>query len=295
MTSQPLYDFGGQGPVMQLAVANGFPPQTYQPLLGPLTARYRVVCLPPRPLWPDPPPPSSITSWRSLGDDLLAGMARYGLRDVIGVGHSFGAVALLLAAVEAPDSFRALILLDPPLLSPWFLRGVRAMQSLGLGGRLPLAQGALRRRHRFASVDEAFAYWRGKPLFRDWPDATLRLYAESMARPAADGDGLELAWSREWEAKYYRTLYTGSWGLLRRLPPGLPLLAVRGTTTYAFPAASARAFCRLLPAASLVEIEAGHLFPHTAPDTTRDAMVRWLDKTEPPGRQGRQENARKRV
>lgn len=77
-------------PTMHLAVANGFPPLTYTPLLGPLTDRYRVVSLPPRPLWSNPPSPETLTSWRVLADDLLAGMREYDLRDVIAVGHSFG-------------------------------------------------------------------------------------------------------------------------------------------------------------------------------------------------------------
>ncbi|MFO7322241.1 MAG: alpha/beta hydrolase [Chloroflexota bacterium] len=277
MRSQPLHEFGGQGPVLHLAVANGFPPQTYSPLLVPLTERFRVVSLPPRPLWPDPPPPAGVHSWSSIAGDLLAGLAQHQLRDVIGVGHSLGSIISLLAAVEASGCFRAVILLDPPLLPPWFLLGARLLQAVGLGGRLPLVQGALRRRHRFASHDEAFNYWRGKPLFHDWPDAALRLYVESMLRPAANGDGLELAWSREWEAQLYRTLYTRPWSLLKRIPAGLPVLAIRGATSHIFTAASARAFCRVLPGAELVEIEgAGHLFPHTAPDATRDAIVRWL-------------------
>lgn len=42
----PLYHLGGQGTPLHLAVANGFPPAVYQPLLTPFTEMYRVVSLP---------------------------------------------------------------------------------------------------------------------------------------------------------------------------------------------------------------------------------------------------------
>ena len=39
MTDYPLTEFGGSGPLMVISLANGFPPQTYRPLLDPLTDR----------------------------------------------------------------------------------------------------------------------------------------------------------------------------------------------------------------------------------------------------------------
>lgn len=277
MPEQPLVELGGTGgAVMHIAVANGFPPQTYTPLLAPLTARYRVVSLPPRPLWTNPPPPDSVTSWRSLASDMLAGLRKHDLRDVIAVGHSFGAVASMLAVLEEPSRFRALILLDPTFLPPHLLWLIKLSRIFRFEHRQPLVQGALRRRARFATEQEAFDYWRGKPLFRDWSDDVLWLYTRSLTRPAPDG-GLELAWSPQWEARYYKTIFTESWRELPKLRGVLPVLAIRGTTTNTFLEASARKFRRVLPAAVYAEIEGhGHLFPHSAPDQTRAIMEGWL-------------------
>ena len=88
--SFPLYDFGGSGPLLHVSIANGFPPETYRPLLDPLTGRYHVVCLLPRPLWPDPPDPQTLTTWRVLASDLLDGLRAHGMDDVILLGHSMG-------------------------------------------------------------------------------------------------------------------------------------------------------------------------------------------------------------
>src|SRR5690606_10588078 len=142
-----------------------------------------------------------------LADDLLAGMHQHNLHDVIAVGHSFGAVVSLLSVLEEPGRFRALVMLDPTILPVPLMQGIQALRTQGKAPRIPLVEGALSRRNRFANAEEAYHYWRGKPLFKDWADDTVRLYAEGLTRPAADGDGVELAWLREWEAYYYLSIY----------------------------------------------------------------------------------------
>jgi pimeloyl-ACP methyl ester carboxylesterase len=273
---QPLYTFGGDGPIMHIAVANGFPPQTYQPLLQPFTARYRVVCLPPRALWPDAPlPPEQPGSWRSLADDLLAGIHQYNLTDIIALGHSFGGIASLLAALDEPERFRALILLDPTIPAPELMQMVRHAQETGQTDLIPLVQTAQRRRRNFDTVKEAYTYFKGKALFENWPDESLRLYTESMLRPA--GNGFELAWTPEWEVYYYRSMYTDTWEVLPRLRGLLPTLVIRGEKTDTFVEESAARMKTLVPDATYVDIpEHGHLFPQSAPNETRQVIENWL-------------------
>lgn len=273
----PMYEFGGSGPALHLAGANGFPPQTYEPVFQPLTTQYRVVSLLPRPLWRMPPPPEQLLHWRQMAGDLLAGLRALDLSDVIAVGHSMGGVFSILAALEEPERFRALVLLDPTLLAPHLLLAVRAMRAVGLESRLPLVQGALRRRAEFESIEAAYEYWRGKPLFAGWPDETVRLYAESMTRPDGEGEGVALAWPREWESRVYQTVPADVWEHVGRLDGLLPVLVVRGSETDTFGEASARKFGELVPRADMIVVEGhGHLFPHSAPDETRGIIRGWL-------------------
>jgi pimeloyl-ACP methyl ester carboxylesterase len=272
-----LYEFGGDGPPINLAIANGFSPQTYRPLAGPLADRYRVVSLLPRALWTPPPPPGEFHTWRQMADDLLAGLREHEMRDVIAVGHSMGGVASMLAAIAEPERFRALILLDPTLLRPELLRLIAAMRALGQVSHFPLARGARRRRAQFASAAEAFAYWRDKPLFHNWSDAVLQLYVEGMTRPSANGAGVELAWPPEWEARYYETIVTDSWREVPKLRGLLPVLVIWGRETDTFTRVSARKFRRLVPEATVVDIPGhGHLFPQSAPDEARGIIEGWL-------------------
>lgn len=284
---QPLIELGGakDAPLLHLALANGFPPQTYVPFLTPLMARYRCVNLPPRALWthpdgtPDSRDPQETRAWDDLATDLLAGMEQYGLRDVIAVGHSFGGVASMLALIRQLERFKALVLLDPTFLPRNMLRVLQLARLVGIELRTPLVKGALKRRARFDSTDEAFQYFRGKRLFADWSDDAVRRYAETLI-PHPE-DGLTLAWSAQWEARYFETVYAKSWRTLghphlRRVP----LLIVRGGVSDTFTAESFAQAKRLLPHAAFAEIPGhGHLFPHSAPDQAAQVVGEWLSKT----------------
>lgn len=272
---QTHYDFGGTGSVMHMALANGFPPQTYIPLLQPFTDHYRVLSFPPRALWDNPPQPQSMSSWQDMADDILAALDAHGIDKVIGVGHSMGAVATMLAAIQAPERFRGIVLLDPTIFPPIALNVMAAMRLVGLESRFPLINKAMRRRAHFDSTESAFAYWRKKSLFADWDDAVLRHYVDGLTRP--DANGVTLMWSPEWEARYYATIYTGSWRKVPKLRGLLPVLTIRGTTTNTFLSPAAERMRRVLPAMTYAEIEGhGHLFPQSAPEQTRTIMDDWL-------------------
>jgi len=273
---QRIQKFSSDGPLMTLAVANGFPPSTYLPMLDPLTETYRVISLLPRALWNGELPPERLYSWKDmLAQDMIDIIKANNLKDIIGVGHSFGAIGTLLTAIAVPERFKALVLLDPTILPRPALWMIRASQKLGL--KNPYAQRADIRRFRFDSVDDAFTYFRPKRLFHDWPDAALKRYSQTL-KPHPDG-GLQLSWPREWEAYYFRTMYTGIWRELPKLSEtGLPVLVVRGGDSDTLVVSAASRMQRILPEMSYREIEGhGHLFPHTAPAQTADLILSWLD------------------
>ena len=280
MSEVPLDPLGGQAssPTLLLAPANGFPPRCYQPLLAPLARDWRLLALPPRAMWPDSgPPPAEPGSWQSLADDLLAGMARHNLRGVVALGHSMGAVVLMLAALREPQRFRALALLDPAILTEERLATLRGLRDRAELDQMPLAQGARERQHRFASPQAAFTYWRPKPLFADWSDAALWAYTRSMTRPARDGAGFELSWRRDWEAWYYTSVELEPWRALARLEGQMPILLLQGADSETFPADSLRRARATLPAATPVSLPGcGHLFPLSHPELTRPALEAWL-------------------
>ncbi len=271
-----IYEFNeGRGKLLvNLAYANGFLPQTYRRALQPLFDHYRVVSIHVRAMWENCPP-ESLKNWPQMGDDLLAGLD--GLTDdrpVIGIGHSMGGVATLYAALKRPERFSHLILIDPTLMSPGVLWRMRLTRLLGMEARLPLVQGALRRRQQWDSTEDAYQYFRSKPLFARWPDDVLRDYAQSMTVPADNG-GVRLAFDPRWEAQFYRTVPTDVWKLPGRVQQ--PMLVIRGELTTTFGEASAANFRRLNPRAHIVTVKgAGHLVPQEKPDETGKLIADFL-------------------
>jgi pimeloyl-ACP methyl ester carboxylesterase len=275
---QPIYEFGGAGSVLHFALANGFAPQTYKPLLDPLTDRYRVITLPPRALWDGETPPAKAITWKAfVAQDLIQGLRDYDLRDVIGVGHSFGGVATLLASIVEPQRFKAIVLLDPTILPPSIMRAVQLARIFRASFVNGMAKRAESRRNQFESVEEAYAYFREKRLFADWSDEAVRLYAETL-KPMDTG-AYTLGWAREWEAFYFRTFYAGTWGDIGKVSRDIPILAVRGGKSDTFYPKAAEILQRKLPHMDYAVVAGhGHLFPQSAPDETRTIIADWLDK-----------------
>lgn len=274
--SPPIQDLGGVGPSLLLAPANGFPPETYLPAFAALLDRYRLRALPPRALWPGTAaPPHEPGDWESLAEDILRALDHHQVEPALAIGHSFGAVALLLAAAREPDRFLGLALLDVTLMTRTRMADLAALGQQELALRSPLADGALNRRDRFDSLDEAYNFWRGKPLFADWSDQALRCYTAAVLAP--DGEGYSLRWSGAWEAWYYRSYHTTTWNAIDRLPGTFPMLVVRGGTSDTFSAEAAEEFLRAAPSARLVTLpHHGHLFPQAAPALTLETVEPWL-------------------
>jgi len=257
-----LCDFGGQGPVIHLAHANGFPPGTYRPLAESLTARYQVVALPARPLWHGSRPESAPT-WHPMAGDLVDGLDQLGFSGVVGVGHSLGGVLTLIGAVRRPDIFRAVVLIDPVILPPGWLRVVRALRLLRLDQRLPLVQGALHRRRTWPNRRACYEQYRAKPFFATWPDGSLWAYVEAGTRERSDGQ-VELVYPPEWEAHIFATTPIDVWQFVPRLR--VPALVIRGERSATFRPASMARMERLLPEARFAVVpKAGHLVPMERP------------------------------
>lgn len=278
---QPLLELGGDSakPVLSFAPANGFVPQTYLPMLRPLMQDYRVVSLPPRALWGDEaaPEPQPHHSWESIADDLLAAYQSFGLSGFVAIGHSIGGIASALAALKEPRHFKALILLDPTILSREICEWMRQAIASGQAAHSPLAQGAKRRRNEFESVEDVYQRFKGKSIFADWHDEALRLYAEYGTVPKAEG-GRRLAWPPEWEAFYFSTYYADIWRELPKLNQlNLPMLIVGGGASDTYVPAVAQEVAQILPNATHASIAGhGHLFPHSAPKEAANLIQNWL-------------------
>ncbi len=255
-------DWGGDGPPLHFAHANGLPPESYRTLLEPLTDTFRVVSFAARPLWSDDPP-ESLGDWTPLAEDLGRELDRREIEGVIGVGHSLGGVLTAMAAAADPKLFSALVLIDPVVFTfprSWFWA---AMKGLGQGGRLPLVQSARRRRDRWPDRETVAAAYRSKPAFAGWTEAAFNDYLE--AGFVGSDDGVRLRYPKAWEARIFEISPADVWTALRAIE--IPVLFLRGANSETFLAGAAARASREMANVEVREIPAtSHFLPFEDPD-----------------------------
>jgi pimeloyl-ACP methyl ester carboxylesterase len=273
----PSLDFGGTGEPLHFLHANGYPPGCYHPLIERLTTRFRVFGMLLRALWPDTDP-TALRDWKPLSEDLSRFLREAHLGAVVGMGHSIGAVVTMRAALREPELFRALVLIEPVLLSPQQILLLRAARALGLARRLDnRIDAALRRRRTFDGLEQLFSGYRRREIFRFFSDEQLRFLVEGITRPTPDGR-YELTYSPEWEASIYRTGIWNDWDLwdgLRGLR--IPTLFLRGAETDTFFARTADMVQKRNPAIHMVTLSgATHLAPMERPDEVFEATLEFV-------------------
>jgi pimeloyl-ACP methyl ester carboxylesterase len=277
----PYTDFGGRGPLLHFSHPNAYTPGCFRQFLAPFTAHFRVLAAHHRPLWylapghrADRPEAFIDWDWDSVADELLRFLDEQRLEGIIGVGHSLGAVATMLAARKEPARFRALALIEPVFLPPALLELARANPQAA--AERPFVLAALRRRDRWPSRQDAFDRFRAKPVFDGWSDEALWDYVNhGLHDDPATGEAA-LSFPREWEARFYSRPPTNVWEAL----PGLsqPTLAVRGSASDTLFLDAWALWQALQPAATFVEMDGlGHMLTMEDPTGTAAVVLHWLE------------------
>lgn len=269
-----MMDFGGEGPILHFAHPNAYGPELFAEFLRPFTQHYHVIAQQQRPLWPHQSP-DDLTDWRVLADDLIYFLDQQGVQQVVGMGHSLGAVLTMVASAKRPDLFSKLVLLDPVFMPPHILQMVAQLPEQAES--LPLVSNTRKRRDRWPTQQEAFAHYRAKSVFARFSDETLWAYINTGVVPADEG-GYKLRYSREWEAAMYKQMMTFGHWVWDYLPQVTqPTLGVRAAETDALFPEGWQLWQAVQPGHTFVEMpDVSHLLMLEKPTAVAELVLAYL-------------------
>jgi pimeloyl-ACP methyl ester carboxylesterase len=268
-----LHDLGGRGPAVLLAHATGFAGRIWEPVAERLEG-YHCFALDTRTHGASITPPDASRSWHGVAEDLLAAVDALQLHGCAAAGHSMGAAALLLAELSRPGTFSRLYCYEPvtaPAVTDEPLRDYE------------LADLTLRRRDRFASIEEARENFRSKAPFDVFTAASLEAYLRSCFVPVpTGGDEIELACPKADESELYRQ--GRAHGLFERLEAiATPVVVAAGAIEAGRPSSFAADVVARLGDARLVRHhDLGHFGPQQAPERiAADIIAAWAGPGRP--------------
>ncbi|MEN6668869.1 alpha/beta hydrolase [Psychrobacter sp. B38] len=224
-----------QKPVIHFAHANGMPSAVYESFFEPLAKFFTIEYIVLLGATPDYPVDDH---WRSLTQQIIDSVnktcEKHGITQVVGVGHSLGAMCTLQALYRAPQRFNQAVLMDPP----WIYGKVSLLWHVAkTADRLPLMNNRLmdklspagvskHRRDVWDSRTEAYEQLRHKSFFKDFDERSFQGYIEHGLHERADGK-VTLAIPKEVEVAVFRTNPSWYW-LTPNRAPKLPVTLIIG-------------------------------------------------------------------
>lgn len=207
-TQLAVHDLGGTGRPALLCHATGFHGVVWRPMAKALGGGLRSWSMDFRAHGASVVAEGASPDWSGFRDDVLAVIDGLDLPagELLGVGHSMGGAALVLAEQARPGTFAGLYLFEPIVPPPGAMDfGTPAPGELPPN---PLAEGALRRRATFPSAAEALANFAGKPPLDQLRADALHAYVAHGFVPDDDPDAppgsVRLACRPEDESRTYR-------------------------------------------------------------------------------------------
>jgi pimeloyl-ACP methyl ester carboxylesterase len=216
-------------------------------------------------------PTGTPLAWEHFGDDAVAMaqhvFSRHRQQPIVGVGHSMGGAALIMAALREPQLFAALIVFEPIIFPP----EVRTQA----GSSNPLADVTRRRRRTFTSYGEAISNFAAKPPLSSLHPDALAAYVHFGFTQTTDGVSIKC--DPEFEAQTYEMgAYHDTWQALGQLRT--PTWVIAGAHADRSPAAIAPLIAERIPESTFVEWrDLGHFGPLDNPVRFADFIAARAD------------------
>ncbi len=186
-------------PILVFSHANGFPAGAYRKMLSGLEAEFDIRAI--DRIGHDPRYPVS-DGWPHLVAELTDFICAQAQVPVFAVGHSLGGYLSFLAAVQKPELFSGIVLLDSPIIGFWTGTAFGMVKRFGMADRVTPAGITRERRREWPSLEAATRYFLSRKAFRHFDPDCVRDYAVAGTR--ADRGGVRLAFDPEIEYRIYQ-------------------------------------------------------------------------------------------
>ncbi|KAF7325773.1 CN hydrolase domain-containing protein [Mycena kentingensis (nom. inval.)] len=208
--------------------------------------------------------------------------ARMQSKRIVAIGHSAGAAALLLAASDPPTPghqypYQAIVLIEPSLATPpMFYKHIAPVHPA-------LIAATQMRRSRWASRDEAAAWFAKRRPWRTWDKRVLRTFIEhGLADSDIPGSGVYLKCDPRQEALAFPDVepHFSAFHELGRISRSVPVHLVWARRSEILPKsvqdALVDASLGRVPA-SITRVDGGHLVVQDSPDRVARVICNALD------------------
>ena len=254
--------------ILHFSHANGFPAACYRKFLAGLAPEYRVGSI--NCIGHDPSYPVT-DGWPHLVAQQIDHLVRRNRAPVVGVGHSLGGYLTFMAAVQRPELFKCIVLLDAPIIGYFKGHAFGMLKRLGLVDRITPAYATRDRRRDWSSAEEMIAHFRRRKIFRQFDPECLEDYAELGT--VREGNRLRLVFDPEIEYRIYRSVPHDLVYYCSRLRVPAGFIGGRHSDVLRRVglAHTRRSF-------RVKRVEGGHLFPFERPQMAAEAVRQMVDE-----------------
>ena len=269
-------------PVIHFAHANGIPSAVYQPMFDALADRFTIEYIPTLGDNPDYPVDDN---WDALTEQVIFSVRqacqKHQVEQVIGLGHSLGALCTLQAMYRRPDLFNQALLMDPP----WIYGAASFIWHMAKqGDRLPKMNNRLmdklspakmskNRRDVWDSREQAYDQLRSKGMFKSFDERCFEGYINFGLTERADGK-VTLTIPKSSEVAIFRTNPSLYW-LTPNEPPKVPVRLIIADDGIFMQRQFPQKIQRRL-GIPFETFQGGHMFPLEQPDAVAKRLKQLL-------------------
>ncbi|WP_201594224.1 alpha/beta fold hydrolase [Psychrobacter vallis] len=259
--SSPAHFYGG----------NGFATGVYIPLLTKLSERFNLSSLAMRGYWQDLPSMKKLTREQDA-DALIDFLERTQDKPVVGIGHSQGATATVIAAAKCPELFSQLYLIEPVT----FTKSQKLITDL-IPDSIKISQepfkSTLAKQAEWQSIEAYYEYLRAHRAFKRIGDDHLYIFAKNSLIQNEEAAYSLLFTPKQELASYFDTPFVND-ALKKLNNMDFPYTIIMGKPSIFISNKVRKIWKSLVPTTHVIELsDNGHLLPMEVPEPCANIII----------------------